>query len=224
MIKKKKKCIVLLSGGLDSTVVLSICKKLNLQVYAMSFNYGQRHLSELGNAKLQARKQNVFSHKVFKIDFFGGSALTDDIEVPKNKDVDSIPDSIPITYVPGRNLIFLSFAAGYAESLGIDDIYIGVNSIDYSGYPDCRVEFIRNFENLINLSTKKAIEGKKFKIKTPLLDLNKKEIILLGKKNNIDFSKTSSCYNPINQKGCGLCDSCLLRKKGFNEAELIDPS
>ena len=163
------------------------------------------------------------SHKIFNIDLYGGSALTDDIKVPENKDVASIPNTIPVTYVAGRNLVFLSIAAGYAESLDINDIYIGVNSVDYSGYPDCREEFIVSFEEIINKCTKKGLEGRRFKIKTPLINLSKREIVLVGKKNNVDFSKTSSCYNPKNSKSCGLCDSCLLRKKGFKDAKVKDP-
>ncbi len=223
MRKRVKKCIVLLSGGLDSSVVLSICNQLNLEIHAISFNYKQRHVKELHFAKWQARINNVKSHKIFNIDLYGGSALTDDIKVPQNKNVDSIPKTIPVTYVAGRNLIFLSIAAGYAESLDIDDIYIGVNSVDYSGYPDCRKEFIVSFEKMINKCTKKGLEGRGFRIKTPLIHLSKKEIILIGKKNSVDFSKTSSCYIPKNLKSCGLCDSCLLRKKGFEEAKIKDP-
>ena len=223
MKKKVKKCVVLLSGGLDSSVVLSICNHLNLEIHAISFNYKQRHVKELHLAKWQARTNNVKSHKIFNIDLYGGSALTDNIRVPQNKNVDSIPKTIPVTYVAGRNLIFLSIAAGYAESLDIDDIYIGVNSVDYSGYPDCRKEFIVSFEKMINKCTKKGLEGRSFRIKTPLIHLSKREIILIGKKNSVDFSKTSSCYNPKNLKSCGLCDSCLLRKKGFEEAKIKDP-
>ena len=223
MVKKRKKCVVLLSGGLDSAVVLSICNKLNFEIHAVSFNYKQRHSVELYFAKWQAKKQKVKSHKIFKIDLYGGSALTDKIDVPINKNVESIPKVIPVTYVAGRNLIFLSIASGYAESLDIDDIYIGVNSVDYSGYPDCRKEFVVSFEKMINKCTKKGLEGRSFRIKTPLINLSKREIVLVGKKNSVDFSKTSSCYNPKKSKSCGLCDSCLLRKKGFEEAKVKDP-
>ena len=223
MQKKIKKALILLSGGLDSTVVLSICKKLNYELHAISFDYGQRHRVELRFAKWQANFFKCKTHKIFKIDFFGGSSLTDNIKIPSNRSVDDIPEEIPNTYVPSRNIIFLSFASGYAEFMRINDIFIGVNAIDYSGYPDCRKEFINGFENLINSSTKEGINGVEFKINTPLINLTKKEIILLGKKNGIDFSKTSSCYNPIGEKNCGFCDSCLLRKKGFDEASLNDP-
>tara|TARA_B100000686_G_C16680763_1_gene911802 strand:+ start:223 stop:909 length:687 start_codon:yes stop_codon:yes gene_type:complete len=223
MSNKSNKALVLVSGGLDSTVVLSICKRLDLKIYAISFDYGQRHRIELNFARWQSNYFQCKSHKIFKIDLFGGSALTDNIEVPTNKKVELIPNDIPETYVPSRNIIFLSFASGYAEFLGIDKIFIGVNAIDYSGYPDCRQEFIKGFEKLINFSTKKGLEGNKFKIKTPLINLTKKEIILIGKKNGVNFSKTSSCYNPRKGKSCGICDSCLLRKKGFDEARLDDP-
>tara|TARA_B100001057_G_scaffold189187_1_gene190002 strand:+ start:1140 stop:1826 length:687 start_codon:yes stop_codon:yes gene_type:complete len=223
MTNKSNKALVLLSGGLDSSVVLSICHKKGYQIDAISFDYGQRHKIELENAKWQAKHFNCNKHKIFKIDFYGGSALTDNIEVPVNRSADCIPETIPITYVPSRNLVFLSYACGYAEVNDIDHIFLGVNALDYSGYPDCRKEFINGFENLINLSTKKGLEGVKFKIYTPLIDMTKKEIVMLGKKNNVNFSMTLSCYNPKNSVICGKCDSCLLRRKGFEEASLIDP-
>ena len=223
MTDKSNKALVLLSGGLDSSVVLSICKLEGYRIYAISFDYGQRHGVELKFAKFQAKFFKCISHEIFKIDFYGGSALTDNIDVPTNINVESIPNNIPVTYVPSRNIVFLSFAAGYAECFDIDNIFIGVNSIDYSGYPDCRKTFIDDFENLINKATKKGIEGNKFKIFTPLINLSKKEIIKLGNKNGVDFSMTSSCYNPGLKKSCGFCDSCLLRKRGFEEAKLIDP-
>ena len=223
MIQKSNKALVLLSGGLDSTVVLSICKKLGYEVHAISFNYGQRHAVELEYAKFQANYFDCLTHKIFNIEFFGGSALTDDISVPQNRSVEKIPDDIPVTYVPGRNIIFLSYSAGYAEFNKIQHIFIGVNSIDYSGYPDCRKEFIDYFEKMVNKSTKQGLTGEKFKIHTPLINLTKKEIIVLGSKNGVDFSKTSSCYNPELKKSCGVCDSCLLRSQGFNEAGIRDP-
>ncbi len=224
MVYKSNKALVLLSGGLDSAVVLSICKKKRKEIHAISFNYGQRHRLELEYAKWQSNYFKCKSHRIFKIDFYGGSALTDKIDVPSNRKVENIPKDIPVTYVPSRNIIFLSFASGYAESQDIDNIYIGVNAIDYSGYPDCRQEFINSFEQLINKSTKKGLQERKFKIFTPLINLTKREIILLGKKNGVDFSMTSSCYNPVRKKKCGQCDSCLLREKGFNEASIIDPA
>mgnify|MGYP001347661874 FL=1 len=224
MSKKSNKALVLLSGGLDSSVVLSVCQDKGYDIYAISFDYGQRHKVELEYAKFQATFFNCISHEVFKMEFYGGSALTDDIKVPKNRDSHSMSKDIPVTYVPSRNIVFLSFASGYAECHDIDNIFIGVNAIDYSGYPDCRKNFIDNFEKLINKSTKKGLEGSKFKINTPLINLSKKDIIKLGHKNGVDFSMTSSCYSPKLKKNCGVCDSCLLRKQGFEEAGLIDPA
>ena len=196
MSKKSNKALVLLSGGLDSSVVLSVCQDKGYDIYAISFDYGQRHKVELEYAKFQATFFNCISHEVFKMEFYGGSALTDDIKVPKNRDSHSMSKDIPVTYVPSRNIVFLSFASGYAECHDIDNIFLGVNAIDYSGYPDCRKNFIDNFEKLINKSTKKGLEGNKFKINTPLINLSKKDIIKLGHKNGVDFSMTSSCYSP----------------------------
>ena len=224
MSKKSNKALVLLSGGLDSSVVLSVCQDKGYDIYAISFDYGQRHKVELEYAKFQATFFNCISHEVFKMEFYGGSALTDDIKVPENRDSHSMSKDIPVTYVPSRNIVFLSFASGYAECHDIDNIFIGVNAIDYSGYPDCRKNFIDNFEKLINKSTKKGLEGNKFKINTPLINLSKKDIIKLGHKNGVDFSMTSSCYSPKLKKNCGVCDSCLLRKQGFEEAGLRDPA
>ena len=221
---KSNKALVLLSGGLDSSVVLSVCQEKGYDIYAISFDYGQRHKVELEYAKFQATFFNCISHEVFKMEFYGGSALTDDIKVPKNRDSHSMSKDIPVTYVPSRNIVFLSFASGYAECHDIDNIFLGVNAIDYSGYPDCRKNFIDNFEKLINKSTKKGLEGSKFKINTPLINLSKKDIIKLGHKNGVDFSMTSSCYSPKLKKNCGVCDSCLLRKQGFEEAGLRDPA
>ena len=224
MSNKSNKALVLLSGGLDSSVVLSVCKNKGYDIYAISFDYGQRHKIELEYAKFQATFFNCISYEVFKMEFYGGSALTDNIKVPKNRHYHSMSKDIPVTYVPSRNIVFLSFASGYAECHDIDNIFIGVNAIDYSGYPDCRKNFIDNFEKLINKSTKKGLEGSKFKIKTPLINLSKKDIIKLGQKNGVDFSMTSSCYSPDLKKNCGVCDSCLLRKQGFEEAGLRDPA
>ena len=193
MSKKSNKALVLLSGGLDSSVVLSVCQDKGYDIYAISFDYGQRHKVELEYAKFQATFFNCISHEVFKMEFYGGSALTDDIKVPKNRDSHSMSKDIPVTYVPSRNIVFLSFASGYAECHDIDNIFIGVNAIDYSGYPDCRKNFIDNFEKLINKSTKKGLEGSKFKINTALIILSKTDIITLGHKNGVDFSMTSSC-------------------------------
>ena len=206
MSKKSNKALVLLSGGLDSSVVLSVCQEKGYDIYAISFDYGQRHKVELEYAKFQATFFNCISHEVFKMEFYGGSALTDDIKVPKNRDSHSMSKDIPVTYVPSRNIVFLSFASGYAECHDIDNIFIGVNAIDYSGYPDCRKNFIDNFEKLINKSTKKGLEGSKFKINTPLINLSKKDIIKLGHKNGVDFSMTSSCYSPKFKKKGGFID------------------
>lgn len=213
-----KKAIILLSGGLDSATCLAIAKDMNFDVYALSFLYGQRHEIEIDFAKKIAEKFAVKEHKIAKIDLriFGGSALTDDIEVPKNRDVNE--NKIPVTYVPARNLIFLSYALGYAEIVGAFDIFIGVNAIDYSGYPDCREEFIRSFEETARLATAAGLQGK-FKIHTPLINLSKQEIIAKGIALGVDHSMTHSCYDPIIKEGkvyaCGKCDSCQLRAEGF---------
>ena len=218
-----KKTIVLLSGGLDSSVVLSIAIKEKFETHCLSFRYQQRHQKEIFFAKKQVLEQKPKSHKIVNLDFYGGSSLTDNLDVPKHKNVELIPNSIPNTYVPGRNLIFLSYALGYAEYLGCNSIFIGVNSIDYSGYPDCRPEFINAFEKVSNLSTKKGIQGNKVIIHTPLIKKTKKEIIKLGNKNKINFKNTLSCYSPKNKLACGECDACLLRLKGFDEANIVDP-
>ena len=218
------KCIVLSSGGLDSTVTIAIAKSLGYKIYSLSFDYEQRHRAELHCAKKVADYFNVEQHFILKLPIgeIGGSALTDkNIDVPEGK-IDST--DIPITYVPGRNIVFLSFAVSLGEVLEAYDIFIGVNAVDYSGYPDCRPEFIESFEKTVNLGTKTGVTGKKFKIYTPLINLSKKDIILKGKELNVDFSITNSCYNPkLNGEACGKCDSCLLRLKGFKDAGLIDP-
>lgn len=222
-----KKAIVLLSGGLDSTTVLAVAKNLGYEIYALSFSYGQRHKIELEAAKNIAEKFAIKEHKTANIDLrlFGGSALTADIDVPKNS---VNPDKIPVTYVPARNTIFLSFALAYAETVGAFDIFIGVNAIDYSNYPDCRGEFISAFETLANLATAAGDENKgDFKIHAPLIKMSKKEIIEVGLKLGVDYSLTHSCYDPIiinnKAKPCGKCDSCILRVEGFTAANLQDP-
>lgn len=222
-----KKAIVLLSGGLDSTTALAIAKNKGFDVYTLSFDYGQRHKIELSLAKKIAKKYLVKEHKIAKIDLriFGGSALTSEISVPKNQKI--LQNKIPITYVPARNTIFLSYALAYAEVIGAFDIFIGVNAIDYSGYPDCRPDFIKTFTKLAKLATAAGVENKgNFKIHTPLIKLSKKEIIQLGIKNGVDYSMTHSCYDPIvmGKKiiSCGKCDSCKLRLEGFNAANLKD--
>jgi len=218
------KCVVISSGGLDSTVVMAIAKNMGFKIISLTFDYGQRHRIELEAAKKVAKYFNAEKHIILNLPLnqIGGSALTDkNINVPEGK---LQRDDIPITYVPARNIIFLSFAVGVAEVNNAYDIFIGVNAIDYSGYPDCRPEFINAFQNAVNLGTKTGAEGKNFKIHTPLIKLTKKEIIQKGHELGVDFSITSSCYNPSpDGKPCGKCDSCLLRLKGFEEANLKDP-
>jgi len=219
----KKKAVVLVSGGLDSATVLAIAKEQGYECYALSFDYGQRHNSELDAAGKLAKIYNVVEHKTIKLGMgeFGGSALTDEhIEVPTEQ-----ASGIPITYVPARNTVFLSIALGWAEVLEAWDIFIGVNAVDYSGYPDCRPEFIKAFENLANLATKAGVEEGGFKIHTPLIDLSKAHIIQKGARLNVDYSETVSCYQ-ADAKGqaCGECESCRLRKQGFNKAKQQDPT
>ena len=221
---EKKKAVILLSGGLDSATCLAIAEDMGFECYALSFSYGQRHTVELDRAKEIAAKAKVAAHSVIDINLalWGGSALTDSsLDVPNAED----SKGIPITYVPARNLIFLSFAAAYAEALGCCDIFIGVNSIDYSGYPDCRKEFIDSFTKTANLATRAADEDWKYTIHAPLQSMSKKEIILKGISLGVDYSLTTSCYNP-DEKGrsCGKCASCNLRKAGFSEAGVADPT
>jgi len=220
--KRKKHCIVLLSGGLDSATVLNIALK-EYQVTALVFDYGQRHKFEISAAKKIADKYDI-SLRLIKIDLgqFGNSALTDDIEVPKNQEIGK---EIPITYVPVRNTIFLSYALAYAEVNNIFDIFIGVNALDYSGYPDCRPEFIEAFEKMANEGTKFAQGNEKIKIHTPLIDLTKAEIISTGTKLDVDYKLTHSCYDPsLDGLSCGECDACILRKEGFFAAGISDPT
>ena len=220
--KRKKHCIVLLSGGLDSATVLNIALK-EYQVTALVFDYGQRHKFEISAAKKIADKYDI-SLRLIKIDLgqFGNSALTDDIEVPKNQEIGK---EIPITYVPVRNTIFLSYALAYAEVNNIFDIFIGVNALDYSGYPDCRPEFIEAFEKMANEGTKFAQGNEKIKIHTPLIDLTKAEIISTGTELDVDYKLTHSCYDPsLDGLSCGECDACILRKEGFFAAGISDPT
>ncbi len=218
-----KKAVVLYSGGLDSTTCLAIARADGFEPYAMSFAYGQRHSVELELAKNNARPMGAADHLVVAFDYrqVGGSALTSDIAVPK----DGVGSDIPVTYVPARNTIFLSFALGWAETLGAFDIYIGVNALDYSGYPDCRPEYIAAFETMANLATKAGVEGSgRFHIHTPLIHLTKAEIITKGLALGVDYGRTHSCYDPApDGTACGLCDSCRLRLKGFAEAGAVDP-
>ncbi len=222
----KKRAVVLLSGGVDSTTTLAIAQSQGYEAYAMSFSYGQRHVLELERARQIAEKMKVKKHIIVNIDLraFGGSALTDDIDVPKDRSDQEIGTGIPITYVPGRNTIFLSFALAWAETLGIDTIFIGVNALDYSGYPDCRPEYIEAYQRMANIATKAGVEGKsQLKILTPLISMTKAEIIQKGAELEVDYGLTLSCYEPDDLgRACGLCDSCLLRKKGFAEAGVAD--
>ena len=218
------KAIVLLSGGLDSTTVLAIAKAQDFECYALSFDYGQKQRSELESAKTIANQSNVEEHRIMKISLadIGGSALTDDeIDVPKYSE----SDEIPVTYVPARNTIFLSFALAWAEVIDCQKIYIGVNALDYSGYPDCRPEFIKAFETMANLATKQSVEGEKIEILTPLISLTKAQIIQKGLSLGVDYSQTISCYLAnINGEACGECDACVLRINGFNNANIKDPT
>jgi len=218
--------IVLLSGGLDSATVAAIAQRDGYAVHAISFRYGQRHLVELAAAGRVARHLGVASHRIIELDLraMGGSALTDDIDVPKGRSADEISHAIPITYVPARNTIFLSYALGFAEVTNARDIFIGVNALDYSGYPDCRPEFISAFEQLANLATKAGVEGSRFTVHAPLLTLSKADIIKLGMSLGVDYGLTSSCYDPTPAgEACAQCDSCQLRLRGFQQNEVVDP-
>ena len=223
-----KKAVVLLSGGLDSTTTLAIAHDEGYETYAMSFRYGQRHTVELQCAEQVANALGVKQHTVVDIDLrtFGRSALTADIEVPKDRSDAEMSDSIPITYVPARNTIFLSYALAWTEVLGSDTIFIGATAVDYSGYPDCRPEYIEAYQTLANLATQAGVEGKtKLTIQAPLMDKTKAEIIQIGTALGVDYGLTLSCYDPdADGRACGGCDSCLLRKKGFKAAGIPDPT
>jgi 7-cyano-7-deazaguanine synthase len=220
------KAVCLLSGGVDSATALAVARRDGFEAYALSFNYRQRHQVELEAASRLARQLGAIDHKVLNIDLraFGGSALTDDLDVPKSRRRDEMETGIPITYVPARNTVFLSFALAWAEVLGAFDIFIGVNAVDYSGYPDCRPEFIGAFETLANLATRAGVEKTgSFHVHTPLISLTKGGIIRLGAQLGVDFALSHSCYDPIGVIACGRCDSCLLRRAGFAEAGMEDP-
>lgn len=220
--------VVLLSGGLDSATALAVARTQGFRPYALSFRYGQRHAVELAAADRVAEALGVARHVTVDIDLrvFGGSALTAGLPVPHHDDADDLDEGIPITYVPARNTIFLSFALAWAETLGADDIFIGVNALDYSGYPDCRPEYIDAFHRMANLATKAGVEGRQhLRIRTPLIDLTKAQIIELGLSLGVDYGLTHSCYEPDDAgRPCGTCDSCLLRSRGFAELGLADPA
>ncbi len=225
--RSQPKAVVLLSGGVDSTTVLAIAREQSFEPYALTFHYGQRHCVEIEAAKRTAEKYGAIQHVIIEIDLrqFGGSALTSDFHIPKGRSLEQIGRGIPITYVPARNTIFLSFALAWAEVLGANDIFVGVNALDYSGYPDCRPEYIAAYERMANLATKAGVEGgQRLKIHTPLINLTKAQIIRKGLKLGVDYSMTSSCYDPSPLgEACGACDACLLRLRGFAETGSPDP-
>lgn len=225
---KQPNAVVLLSGGLDSTTTLAIAKSQGFRVYAMTFRYGQRHQSEIEAARLVATQFEVTEHVVVEIDLrvFGGSALTSDLEVPKGRSIDEMKHGIPITYVPARNTIFLSYALAWAEVLKAADIFIGVNALDYSGYPDCRPEYIEAYQRMADLATREGVEGRQqLTIHAPLIDLSKAQIVRLGLGLGVDYGVTCTCYDPSpTGEACGECDACLLRLKGFAENGIKDPA
>ncbi|MBO6512557.1 MAG: 7-cyano-7-deazaguanine synthase QueC [Phycisphaerales bacterium] len=223
-----KPAVVLLSGGLDSTTVLAIAQEQGYDCHTIAFDYGQRHRNELDASAKISSTLGARSHRVFPIDIgaFGGSALTADIEVPKGRDESEMTD-IPITYVPARNLVFLSIATALAETLDAKDIYLGVNAVDYSGYPDCRPEFIESFAATANLATKMGVESTdeaEIRVHSPLMEMTKGQIIKHGVELGVDYSMTHSCYDPIDGRACGQCDSCILRRRGFEQAGIDDPT
>lgn len=222
-----RKAVVLVSGGLDSATALAVCRAEGFEPHAISFDYGQRHRVELQAAARVAAALGAVEHRVVPVglDRLGGSALTDTIEVPKGRNVAEMGADIPVTYVPARNTVFLALALAYAEVIGATDIYIGANALDYSGYPDCRPEYLRAFERVAGLATKAGVEGARFVIHAPLIQMTKAEIIQKGLELGVDYSLTHSCYDPDPQgRPCGRCDSCLLRRKGFDEAGVADPA
>jgi 7-cyano-7-deazaguanine synthase len=221
------KAVVLLSGGMDSATAAAVALDQGFEVHALSFRYGQRHATELEAARRVADRLGVRRHVVLDIDLraFGGSALTDDVDVPKDTPLERIGSTIPATYVPARNTIFLAFALGWAETLGASDIFLGANALDYSGYPDCRPEYIEAFERMANLATRAGIEGHRLCIHTPLISLSKAEIVKLGTRLGVEYALTWSCYDPTpDGTACGRCDACILRRKGFREAGMEDPA
>lgn len=225
--EEKKKAVVLVSGGMDSATAMAVAGDLGFAVYSLSFDYGQRHRIELKNAEDVSRSLGALDHKVVKVDLvaIGGSALTSSVPVPKSAPGTPVASGVPVTYVPARNTIFLSLALGYAETLGTGDIFIGVNALDYSGYPDCRPEYIEAFERMANLALKSSVTGGvKVKIHTPLIAMTKGDIVETGIRLGVNFALTLSCYDPTPEgEPCGMCDSCRLRAKGFAEAGIPDP-
>lgn len=225
--QQSKRAVVLLSGGLDSATTMAIAKSEGYELFALSFDYGQKHQFELESARQVAQVNGVTDHVILKLDVtpFGGSALTSDVEVPKGRSEQTMSEGIPVTYVPGRNTVFLSLAMGWAESLGASDIFIGVNAVDYSGYPDCRPEFIEAFTRMANLATQSGVEQTaEWKVHTPLIALTKAEIVQKGVSLGVDYSVTHTCYDPDSSgMACGACDACILRQKGFEQAGLTDP-
>ena len=221
-----KRCVVLLSGGLDSATTAAIAREEGFEVFALTLAYGQRHELELRSAALVADHLKLKSHRIAEIPvgLFGGSALTDDIEVPKDRDESQRSGEIPVTYVPARNTVFLSLALAYAESLGAWDIFCGVNAVDYSGYPDCRPEFIAAFQTMARLATKFGVEGAQITIRAPLINRTKPDIIRMGLALGVDYSVTHSCYDPVSDRPCGRCDSCLIRVQAFRDIGLEDPA
>ena len=228
MSEKKRAAVVLLSGGLDSATALAEARAAGFELFALSISYGQRHAVEIEAARRVARSIRVAQHVELAIDLraFGGSALTSDLEVPKDRTADSMGEGIPVTYVPARNTVFLSLALAWAETLGTFDIFVGVNCVDYSGYPDCRPEYLRAFEAMANLATKAGVEKQgRFRVHTPLIQLSKADIIRLGASLGVDYALTHSCYSPAaDGAACGRCDSCQLRRAGFEAAGILDPT
>jgi 7-cyano-7-deazaguanine synthase len=221
-----RKAVVLLSGGLDSATVLAIARAEGFAPYALSFRYGQRHAIELEAAVRVAAALGACEHRIAEVDlrWIGGSALTGAIEVPKDRSHEAVGADIPVTYVPARNALFLTLALGWAEVLGASDLFAGMNALDYSGYPDCRPEFLRAFEQMARLGTRAGVEGQPFAVHAPLIALTKAQIIQRGLTLGVDYSITHSCYDPVGGRACGRCDSCMLRKKGFAEAGVADPT
>lgn len=224
---KRRRAVVLLSGGVDSTTCLAVARAAGLEAHCLSVDYGQRHRGELGRARRVARVLGAAAHKVVKVDLsaFGGSALTDGaIPVPKGRSPARMARDIPVTYVPARNTVFLALALAHAETIGARDVYVGVNAIDYSGYPDCRPAFLRAFERLARVATRAGVSGSPLRIRAPLLRLSKAAIIKLGASLGVPYRLTQSCYDPVRGRACGRCDACVLRRKGFAEAGVPDPT